>query len=345
MHHANRDGGWLAIAFSRRKSTLARTVDGCIRTRAEVINEVDVRNGGNTRELRFTHFGAAGWSITDGNTVILLDPYLSRVRFQGRRYGPNDATAIPDDARPVVRIDEPALSDTATIDRHVPKADYIIQSHSHFNHAMDMPYIAKRTGAVVIGTESTCNIAANGGVPDEQIHAVRGGEDYDYKTFSLRVIPSLHSALSCKLYKDFGTVPVKNEPLCLDEYVEGGTLAYYVRMGGREILLFGSMNYIEREIEGLRPDVVFIASAPPRLEIQGYTERAMRALGRPRLVVATHWDDQGLPFGASQSKALAQTDAFVQEVKAVSPDSEVFVPQHFQTLVLEVGGGMRVASC
>ena len=300
-----------------------------------------MKNGRNTRELWFTHFGAAGWSITDGEIVILLDPYLSRVRFQGRRYGPNDATEIPNDPRPVIKINEPAASDTETIDRHIPRADYIILSHSHFNHAMDMPYVAKRTGAVVIGTESTCNIALNGGVPDEQIHAVKGGEDYQYKAFSLRVIPSLHSALSCKLYKDFGTVGLKRERLSLDEYVEGGTLAYQIRMAGRTVLLFGSMNYIEREVEGLRPDVVFIASAPPRLEIHEYTERLMRCLGRPRLVVATHWDDQGLPFGAPQDKALKHTEAFIREVKAVSPDSEVFVPLHFQTLVLGTEGRMR----
>jgi len=282
--------------------------------------------GGNMRPLRFTHFGAAGWKITDGETVILLDPYLSRVRFQGRRYGPHDATEIPDDPRPVVKMSEPAGHDTATIDRHVPEADF-----------------ANKTGAVVIGTESTCNIAINGGVPDEQIHAVRGGEDYQYETFSIRVIPSLHSALSCKLYKDFGTIPVQDEPLCLDDYVEGGTLAYLIRMGGREILLFGSMNFIEREIEGLRPDVAFIASAPPRLDIHDYTARLMRCLGQPPLVVATHWDDQGLPFGAPQDKALAHTEAFIQEVKAASPETEVFVPRHFQTLVLDAAGQMRVA--
>ena len=26
--------------------------------------------GGNMRPLQFTHFGAAGWKITDGETVI-----------------------------------------------------------------------------------------------------------------------------------------------------------------------------------------------------------------------------------------------------------------------------------
>lgn len=289
-------------------------------------------------ELRFTHFGAAGWSITDGDTVILLDPYLSRVRFQGRRYGPTDATDIPDDPRQIVKIDEVASVDTCTIDRFVPKADYILLSHSHFNHAMDMPYIAKKTGAVVIGTESTANIAANGGVPDEQIHAVRGGEDFEYGSFSVRVIPSLHSALSCKLYKDFGTVPLQKEPLCLNEYVEGGTLAYLLRIAGREVLLFGSMNYIEREVEGLRPDIVFIASAPPRLEIHKYTERLMACLGNPELVVATHWDDQGLPFGAPQDKALGHTKKFIEEVSAASPHSKVIVPLHFQTIVVDAAG-------
>lgn len=302
-----------------------------------------MNDGGNMRPLEFTHFGAAGWKITDGETVILLDPYLSRVRFQGRKYGPHDATDIADDPRPVVKMDEVAGHDTETIDKHVPKADFIMLSHSHFNHAMDVPYIAKKTGAVVIGTESTCNIAINGGVPDEQIHAVRGGEDFQYDELSVRVIPSLHSALSCKLYKDFGTVPVKDDPLTLDEYVEGGTLAYLLRFAGREILLFGSMNYIEREVDGLRPDIVFVASAPPRLDIHDYTGRLMRCLGKPPLVVATHWDDQGLPFGANQDHALKHTPAFIDEVKAVSPDSEVFVPLHFQTLVLDGKGNMRVA--
>ncbi|MAO56857.1 MAG: hypothetical protein CMM61_14350 [Rhodospirillaceae bacterium] len=302
-----------------------------------------MNDGGNMRPLEFTHFGAAGWKITDGETVILLDPYLSRVRFQGRKYGPHDATDIADDPRPVVKMDEVAGHDTETIDKNVPKADFIMLSHSHFNHAMDVPYIANKTGAVVIGTESTCNIAANGGVPDEQIHAVRGGEDFQYDELSVRVIPSLHSALSCKLYKDFGTVPVKDDPLTLDEYVEGGTLAYLLRFAGREILLFGSMNYIEREVEGLRPDIVFVASAPPRLDIHDYTGRLMRCLGKPPLVVATHWDDQGLPFGANQDHALKHTPAFIDEVKAVSPNSEVFVPLHFQTLVLDGKGNMRVA--
>ena len=297
---------------------------------------------GNGPTLRLTHFGAAGWSITDGETTFLLDPYLSRIRFKGRRFGPTDATEVPNDARPVVQMDEVAETDTATVDAHVAHADYVMLSHSHFNHCMDMPYIAKKTGAVVIGTESTVNVAMNNGVKLEQTLAVMGGEDYAFDKFSLRVIPSLHSALSCKLYRDFGTIPATTEPLSLDDYVEGGTLAYLLRVGGRDILMFGSMNYIEREVEGLRPDIALVASAPPRLEITDYTARLMRCLGCPPIVIATHWDDQGLPFGAAQDKALAHTGAFVEEVQAVSPNSEVVVPLHFQTVVVDGHGAVSL---
>jgi len=281
-----------------------------------------------------THFGAAGWSITDGRTVILLDPYLSRLRFRGRAYGPAEAPAVPGDTRPVVSMEDVPASDTPTIDAHVQEAHFILLSHSHFNHCMDVPYIARKTGATVIGTESTANVARGGGVPEEQILTVHGGEDYEFETVSIRAIPSLHSALSGKHYFQSGIIPPVEAPLRLRDYLEGGTLAYLVRLAGRQVLLFGSMNYLDRELEGLRPDVVLVAAARPRREIHRYTERLLRVLGRPPIVVATHWDNQGLPFGASQDEALREAATFVREVKAAAPRSRVLVPRHFETLTV-----------
>ena len=285
--------------------------------------------------ISLTHFGAAGWSITDGCTTVLLDPYLSRIRFKGRKYGPHDATEVPGDQRIVVNMNEAPTIDTVTVDARIPRADYVLLSHSHFNHCMDVPYIAQKTGAVVIGTESTASVAQNGGVPEEQTIVVKGGEDLEFPELSLRVIPSLHSPLSCKLYRDFGTIPLQDEPLTLDDYVEGGTLAYLLRFAGRRILLSGSMNYIESEMQGLRPDIAVIASAPPRLDIHDYTGRLLRAIGEPPIVIATHWDDQGLPYGAPQDAALSHTKRFVEEVKAVNPATTVIVPLHFQTIRIE----------
>jgi hypothetical protein len=87
---------------------------------------------------------------------------------------------------------------------------------------------------------------------------------------------------------------------------------------------------IEREVEGLRPDVALIAAARQRLELHDYTGRLLRALGRPPLVFATHWDEQSLPFGASQDARLREADVFVNEVKAVAPRTRVIVSRHFE---------------
>jgi len=284
--------------------------------------------------VKLTHLGAAGWEITDGQRVILLDPYLSRLRYRGR-FGNMDTPEVPGDTRHAFAMGEDLASDTAAVDARITRADFILISHSHFNHSIDMPHIARKTGAAVIGTESTANLARAGGVPEAQILTVRGGEDYELGGWSVKVIPSLHSALSGKHYYDGRVVPRDFAGARrLDNDIEGGTLAYLLRLAGYRILWFGSMNYIEREVQGLRPDVAMIAAARQRLEIHDYTGRLMRALDRPRLVLATHWDEQSLPYGVSQDQRLREAEVFVKEVKAVSPRTRVVVPRHFQPHVL-----------
>ena len=281
-----------------------------------------------------THLGAAGWEITDGKHVILLDPYFSRLRITGQ-FGTYTTPPVPGDTRQVFGPEDELIPDTAAVDAHVTRADFILHSHSHFNHTIDMPQIARKTGATVIGTESTMNLARAGGVPESQLLGVHGGEDWDFGWLSVKVIPSLHSALNGKHFFDTRVVSRHfHGPRRLGQDIEGGTLAYLLRFAGYQILWFGSMNYIEREVAGLRPDVAMIAAARQRLEIYDYTGRLMRALGFPRIVFATHWDEQSFPYGAAQDERLREAAVFVREVKAVSPRSRVILPRHFERHVL-----------
>jgi L-ascorbate metabolism protein UlaG (beta-lactamase superfamily) len=285
--------------------------------------------------VQLVHLGAAGWEISDGRTTILLDPYLSRLRIAGRAFGTGTTPALPGDARRVFGPDDDLVSDTAAVDAHVSRADFILISHSHFNHTLDMPYIATKTGAIVLGTESTINLARAGGVPEAQLIPVRGGEDYEFGGVAVRVIPSLHSAMNDKRYFDARVVPRDfRPPRRMSNDVEGGTLAYLLRLAGHRILWFGSINYVERELLGLRPDVVMIAAARQRREIHDYTGRLLRVLGRPPLVFATHWDEQSLPFGAPQDERLKEAAVFAQEVKAAAPRTRVIVPRHLERHVL-----------
>jgi len=278
-----------------------------------------------TGEIRLTYLGNAGWEITDGRRIVLVDPFLT----QFARWGPAGIDPAPSDVyRP----------DTALINQHVQRADYIVITHGHSDHALDAGYISRRTGAVIIGHETAANLARAYDVPDSSLITVIGGEDYEFGDFSLRVIPNIHSALDHKQYYNnargiTGTAPRGlRAPLRRKDYVEGGNLAYLLRMGGHEVLIMGSMNYIEREMEGLRPDIALVGANSQRLEVHDYTGRLMRALGKPALVIASHADAYGNPNPSSA--ALADRRLFQQEVLAASPASRVVHPKWFEPIIV-----------
>ena len=282
------------------------------------------------------YMGAAGWRISEGSTVILVDPYVSRI------LGPPPPLAapyskLPGDTRPVYGWSDVAVPDEAAIDSHVPRADFILVTHTHYDHILDVPHIARKTHSLVVGTESTENVLRAYSVPEEQLITVRGGEDYDFGVFSLRVIPSLHSPLDHKRYFSSETAPPgMKAPLTLQQmHPEGGTLAYLIRFQGHQILVFGGMNYIEREIEGLEPDIVLVGAASSRKEIYDYTGRLMRNLHFPPLVLPTHWDNFFAPYGASQQPAVDALRTFIQEVSVASPKTKVIVPKYFEAISLE----------
>ena len=71
--------------------------------------------------LQLKYLGAAGWEISDGNVVVLIDPYISRVKLGGGGH--------PDDDRPSFARDDVAQSDTDLIDSIITRADFILVHH------------------------------------------------------------------------------------------------------------------------------------------------------------------------------------------------------------------------
>ena len=289
----------------------------------------------NAESVSLAYLGTAGWRVQSGKTVILIDPYLTRAKFKS----PNDDVA-PDDPRPLVTANSVVEPDRAVIDAHIDRADFLVLTHSHPDHALDMPYIARKTGARVIGTESTAHIAEAYGIPDSQIQVVRGGETLRLDGFSVRVIRSLHGIFRKPAPGAPAPVPPLvpaglKAPVRFGQHVEGGTLAYLLEIGGHRILFFGSMNYIEAELTGLRPDVALIGAMPERHNIEDYLPRLMKVLENPPVVIPTHWDRFNVPYSVSQEPALRRLESFLDEIKAVSPQTRVIVPEYFKPIVLE----------
>jgi len=203
------------------------------------------------------------------------------------------------------------------------------------DHALDIPYIARKTGAQIIGSESTANLALISGIREDKIIPVKGGEDYDFREFSVRVIPSLHSPLNNKHLLDTRVLPKDAKlPLRRIDYVEGGTYCFLMRIRGCRILALSSPNYIERELEGLRPDILLMVPGGEE-QIYRYIERLMQALGEPRTVLFTHWDKFGLPYGAPQDERFNALVSYGEKLKKTFAKSTFKVLTHFEAFTIQ----------
>jgi L-ascorbate metabolism protein UlaG (beta-lactamase superfamily) len=270
--------------------------------------------GEHASPVSLTYLGVAGWQVTEGSHVLLVDPFFSRV--------------APDHGS------DPVTPDANLIARYAPPtADAILVSHSHYDHLLDVPTIARKTGAIVVGTESTRNLLRAAEVPETQIDVTGGGgETFQLGPFSVRAVRSLHSVLGLP---STPIPPGVALPLAKDAYTEGGTLAYLVRAEGRSIVFLATANFIESEIDGLRPDVAVVA-VYVREKVPDYTCRLMRALGRPRLVLTNHFDAHWEPLGPTQmdidEKERVSLARFEDEVHACSPGTRVVIPTHLSPI-------------
>lgn len=275
--------------------------------------------GNNSWEIRLATAGGA-------EKTVLIDPWLTRF---------HTGTYTEQGADPKTKIEV----DTELIDRLVDsgeiRADHILVTHGHYDHLTDVPYLARRTGATVIGTETHVNLMLALGAPEPQMCVAAGGEYLAFDGYTVRVLRSLHSASPPRGRVAFaGTRPVAppSRPKYIRDLVEGGTLAYQVSAeSGASVLDFGGSNYVESELAGLRPDVVLLPAGGGM--VPDYVPRLLRTLDHPPYVVPTHWDD----FDHSlfePAKDWGGLEPLREAVRRASPASRFVVLDHLESWTL-----------
>jgi len=126
--------------------------------------------------VRYT--GTATLVFSDGETTWMTDGWFSR----------------PGPLRILFGKIEPDLDAITRGLEHneVDKLAAVFPLHSHYDHAMDAPEVAKRTGALLLGSESTANIGRGWGLPEDQIRVVTDGEPIALGKFTITPIELRH---------------------------------------------------------------------------------------------------------------------------------------------------------
>src|SRR5437667_6829143 len=109
--------------------------------------------------VRVTYLGTNGYQFESGGHTLLIDPYFSRVGLSRVALG---ARVQPD----LNRINEART-------HLMPKADAIVVTHGHFDHLLDAPILMQKTGAQLVGSSTSVELARRVGAPPERCQAIK----------------------------------------------------------------------------------------------------------------------------------------------------------------------------
>ncbi len=121
---------------------------------------------------------------TDGRSTWLVDGFFSRqplseVIFTRLKVDETQVSAVASEM--FKRLNMPS---TLT---------GIVVAHSHYDHSMDAPWLAKQYGARVVGSESTWQIAKGQDLPATQMDVMPGNGRVKLGEFEVQLIESAHA--------------------------------------------------------------------------------------------------------------------------------------------------------
>lgn len=306
---------------------LAAGIGGVTLPITTALAEEDPESPGNTG-VNFTWFGTNGWEIKFGNRTILIDPWFSR--FDAGFFTPSRGLDVN------FRLDANDADRRALIAQHISAADQILVGHGHWDHMGDLPLVQAKTGAMVVASETHANVLRAMGVPEAKLVRVKGGEFMQFDGYTIEVFPGLHSMGLTKKFSVPGhRIDIPASATKVGDLPEGDSLCYQITIGDKfTIFLMSTANFIERSIDGIEPDVALVASIFGN-QIHDYVSRLLHALGKPKIILPTHWDNFELPFSrgpqdlTSVFGQAASREVFVREVNQASPKSRVIFLDFF----------------
>ena len=233
-------------------------------------------------QVAVTFLGVTTLLISDGETSFMTDGFFSRPGAASTLFG-----RIAPDADAIARSLERA---------GVRELAAVIPVHSHYDHAMDSPEVAQRTGALLVGSESSANIARGVGFPEARIRVATPGEPMRFGNFEITLIRSQHFPHGMAMGEI--TEPLVPPARALD-YLDGGAFSVLVAHPAGTLLIQGSAGFEPGALAGRRADVVLLGIGALGTRDDAYREaywNEIVAPVAPRCVIPIHWDDFTRPL-------------------------------------------------
>lgn len=254
--------------------------------------------------------GASSILLKDDQTAILIDGFVSRARFSTVLFG----RVRPD----LVRID------TILKGLEIDSLAAVVTTHSDYDHAMDAPAFARRTGARLLGSRSSWWIGVGGGLDTRRMRVMRHGDTARVGRFELTFLRSAHGRPF--IFPGRIKRPV-HPPAWAGTWRSDTVYAVLVKHGNRRILINASAEFDSTALarDSLYADVVYLASSGLSRRRSEWVARYWRWMVHDRgacRVVLVHWDNffrsldrplqpMGWPldsFGESMERVLDQAD-------------------------------------
>lgn len=259
--------------------------------------------------LELEWLGVSGYRMTYQGSTIFIDPYVSRAPLKS------------------LLLRRTALHDEKMIDRFIGdgagEVEGVLVGHTHFDHAIDAPAIARRFNTKAYGSSSLRQLMDLHGIGEQTVVA-QPGKTYELGAFDVRFIRSTHSKLI--LGKK---VPMDGELTC--DHLHGLTPGAYrcgqvwgirIEVAGVSFYHQGSADLLDDELPS-EPVDYFLAGVAGRSFTKNYWRRILPKLD-PATIIPTHYDNFFKPLGSELAPvAKAKLDELPEEIESVSASARI----------------------
>ena len=234
--------------------------------------------------------GTSTMLFSDGETQWMTDGWFTRPRLSQIALG----QVAPDPAAiefGLKRLDAQRLA-------------AVIPLHSHYDHAMDAPLVAERTGALLIGAEATANIGRGLGLAEERMRVVEHGESVQLGAFRVTFLESRHLEYADpdmvdKLITQSEIPAPLVPPASIYDYKLGKAWVLHVAHPKGDFLVIGSAGFVPGLLDGYDVDTLFLgvgALGSQTAEYRADYWQETVGAAHPERVILIHWDSLLAPL-------------------------------------------------